>query len=428
MKRSDYLNTSKGQAHEWYKRHFKKIYLTIDQEPQSKNSLSDIEKQRFRAEVKRQLAESNRRAYRGDIILEIDFYTTKNNPPAIHTLVKNYLDLLHKEMPHLDKFSQLLFRDDSQVKVLIANYHLNIHRSHKPHISITCYSMSDFIIDVALAERIRRNEFTDINEWDRRKNSHTRIDEVRDTNLFFDLRKELDDILGKESNIVSKFGRTTFDLLAHFHTRRLQEQYLKDNKIDITDLSHVFQRRFSQNKKYIDDSEFQKIWDIVSNYISFGLDFLEVGSVPRKTGDRQVFRSSLQAKLTSFKEKHKTLFPLLQPIGLTVIFIPSEDLPADLDNLARDLVPFIHEIFQPPVKHKNPITGLQGQEIVLKEAELLQKLPKYSITTYQIISVPRKKNDPVNGKIDLIITDGMLPKSNVWTAVDQFIQQWEKVL
>lgn len=75
----------------------------------------------FRQEVKKQLKEKNRRPFKSDLILEIDYFTTQNNPPALHTLSKNYLDLLHKPMPHIDSFSGLLFKDDSQVKILISN-------------------------------------------------------------------------------------------------------------------------------------------------------------------------------------------------------------------------------------------------------------------------------------------------------------------
>src|SRR5262245_31931739 len=102
MKRSDYLETRQGQAHERLARSLDKIYLHIEQEPKSKNGITLAEQREFRKQVKDYLKKSSRRPFRGDIILEIDFQTTEDNPPALQTLTKNYLDLLHKSMPNVD--------------------------------------------------------------------------------------------------------------------------------------------------------------------------------------------------------------------------------------------------------------------------------------------------------------------------------------
>ena len=112
MTRTEYLETIEGQSYERLKRMIKTIYLDIKQEPKGKNS-SNHEKLFFRQEIKRQLKEMNRRPFKGDIILEIDYFTTQNNPPALQTLSKNYLDLLHKSMPDIDSNKGLLFQDDS---------------------------------------------------------------------------------------------------------------------------------------------------------------------------------------------------------------------------------------------------------------------------------------------------------------------------
>jgi len=86
MTRTEYLETIEGQSYERLKRKIKTVYLDIEQEPKSKRSISNQEKLFFRQEVKRQLKEMNRRPHRGDIVLEIDYFTTQNNPPALHTL------------------------------------------------------------------------------------------------------------------------------------------------------------------------------------------------------------------------------------------------------------------------------------------------------------------------------------------------------
>ena len=120
MTRSDFLETIKGQLLERQKRKSKIIYLSLNIEPKGKNS-SNHEKLFFRQEIKRQMKKMNRRPFRGDIILEIDYFTTKDNPPSLQNLSKNYLDLLHKQMPNIDKNRGILFKDDSQIKILISN-------------------------------------------------------------------------------------------------------------------------------------------------------------------------------------------------------------------------------------------------------------------------------------------------------------------
>ena len=126
MNRSEYINTRRGQSYEFYKRYKDRLSITINQEPKSKNGILKNEKIEFRDEVLRQLKNQNRRAFRKDIVLQIDFQTTANNPPSVQNLVKNYFDLLHKEMPDIDEKKWLLFKDDNQVKVIIANLYLNI--------------------------------------------------------------------------------------------------------------------------------------------------------------------------------------------------------------------------------------------------------------------------------------------------------------
>jgi len=160
MTRTEFLNTIDGQLHERFKRFIKSIWLTVYQEPKGKNS-SDEEKRNFRKEIKTQLREQNYRRFRGDLILQIDYYTTQDNPPDIHTLSKNYLDLLHKEMPQVDSLKSILYEDDDQIKILISNYHIDEKADKKPCIEIKAYSMRHFLADIELADRIMTNNFSD---------------------------------------------------------------------------------------------------------------------------------------------------------------------------------------------------------------------------------------------------------------------------
>ena len=411
MTRTDYLESIEGQSHERTKRWLNTIYLRILQEPKSKTSITQQEAIFFRQEVKRQLKEQNRRAHKGDIILEIDFYTTKDNPPALHTLSKNYLDLLHKEMSDIDGLKEILFKDDSQIKILIANYHLNINDSQEPEIHITSYPYSSFIGDLELTDRITTNRFKDRDTF---RHHRFTFELERDEEHFdiSDIRNELNSLEQNEENLIKQFGQAFYDLQKHFHIRKIQEKYLNQNEISIRDLISIFQHKFSYNKKYANDQRFQQIWNATRGFIYITSDFLELGGAPTQEGETKQFKRELQEQLKEFKQKHKVLFPLLQPINVTITFVPPKHNVLDLDNLARYIIPFINDVFQPPATYGLSYDNKYLNQLLQKETKFTQKFPPYSITGYQLFHIPRKEDDPVNGKIDIVITDGLQLKSN----------------
>lgn len=424
MTRTEYLETIEGQSHERTKRWINTNYLVIQQEPKSKTSISRSEKIFFRQEVRRQLKERNRRAHKGDIILEIDFYTTRNNPPALHTLSKNYLDLLHKDIDE-DKLGGLLFKDDRQIKILIANYHLNIFGKQEPEIRVTSYSLSSFIKDIELTDRIYTNKFDDADCFMHRRFIH----ETEREEKIFDTSDYWEDLRSLEKNkekYLKQFGEQFYDLQKHFLVRQIQERYLKQNEIGIRDLTSIFQHRFSYNKRYSADEHFQKIWNITSGYIFLSSDFVGLGNAPTQEGETRIFKDKLQEQLKVFKEKHKILFPLLQPINVTITFVPPKHNVIDLDNLARYIVPFVNEIFQPPATHRLAYDNKYLNQLLKTEIQITQRFPPHSITGYQLIHIPRKEEDPEDGRIDFVITDGFGLKSNVWHLVDNAIDKWEK--
>lgn len=425
MTRSEYLETIEGQSLERTKRRIKRNYLVIQQEPKSKTSISRAEKIFFRQEVKRQLKERNRKAHTGDIILVIDFFTTKNNPPALYTLSKNYLDLLHKEI-HEDKLSGLLFKDDGQIKILIANYHLNTFGKQESEIRITSYSLSSFIKDIELTDRIFTNKFENADSFMHRRFLHEteREERMSDTSNYWEDLRSLEK---NKENHIEQFGEQFYDLQKHFLIRQIQERYLKQNEIRIRDLISIFQHKFSYNKKYSTDKHFQNIFNITSGYIFLSLDFVGLGNAPTQEGEKRIFKDKLQEQLKVFKEKHKVLFPLLQPVNVTIIFVPPKRNILDLDNLARYIVPFVNEIFQPPATHRLAAYDNKYLNKLLKnEIQITQRFPAHSIAGYQIIHIPRKEEDPEDGRIDFVITDGFGIKSNVWHLVNNTIDTWEK--
>lgn len=266
MTRTEYLNTIDGQQHERFKRFIKPIWFTVKQEPKGKNS-SDEEKRNFRKEIKEQLREQNRRRFRGDLILQIDYYTTKDNPPELQTLSKNYLDLLHIEMPQIDSLKSILYEDDDQIKILISNYHIDEKAHKKPCIEIKAYSMRYFLADIELADRIMTNNFSDSDY-----SSQSRFEDKLEEEKYYnneDYFEDLRDLEEGKKDYDKLFGEHYYNVQKNFLIRQIQEQFLKQNNLDIRSLISMFQPYFTNNKKYFDSKylEWFKKLDIIFSCI-----------------------------------------------------------------------------------------------------------------------------------------------------------------
>jgi hypothetical protein len=301
MRRSEYFETREGQISAKSKRSLNKIYFQINQEPKSKKAISLSEKKQFRREIAKHLKAIKRRPFKGNIILEIDFYTTQNNPPAIHTLAKNYLDLLHKPMPDVDNYEKILFDDDSQVKTLIANYNLNLFGNAYPQIHITAYRHSYFLKDIELADRIRNNKFNNL-PFDAGYNRHSeqyqdiRNIEKHERALYNNDLEDLLDLEKEKEFYIKNFSEEFYKLKKVHLIRNIQEHYLRLSNLSLNDLISIYQHTFSYNKIYATDERFQQLWEISRNLVSVSTNLIELGGSPTAKGDHALFRTNLEKK------------------------------------------------------------------------------------------------------------------------------------
>ncbi len=345
----------------------------IQQEPRSK-SISDNEAKIFRHELIRALKNMNRRKFRGDIILKIHFYISEKNPPGLQNMVKNYLDLMHKPMPRIDKFSKILFNDDDQVKVLIAHYN---DKFDEGSIIIEAYRLSYFIEDIESASHI----FTDI-RYRESQYVHDDFDYVQDDDAVY----------------------------RGFHRQQLQQQYLERNQLEVGQFVSLFRSAFSSSRQYQDDSEFQKIWDISEKLISFSLGEIIIGEGPYQKGMKEKFRETMRTRILDFQRKHTALQPLVNPIGLIIFYTPSIYNSLDLDNLVKYIVPILVKIMNPPSQIVFPDTI---NSLIPKTTND----PKDKILNYQIVYRKRKTSTPKGGEISFIISSGNA-SNDIWSKID----------
>ena len=66
-------------------------YYSFNLEPKSKNAMKISEKIDFQEKIARQMTKRAKKSYRSKIIAEFSITPSANNPPHIHTAIKNYL-------------------------------------------------------------------------------------------------------------------------------------------------------------------------------------------------------------------------------------------------------------------------------------------------------------------------------------------------
>ena len=239
MDRSAYLETVAGQRAERRKRFLQRQVLSVQKhEPKSKKSISTQEKIDFQQQVKSQMADAHRRAYRSRVVLEVDFFSEQNDPPALHTLAKCYMDLLQEPVVGsaiTDR--RLLLADDRHIDVLIVNYHLR--RGSEPAVCVQLDRAANFVQDLSLLERIAHQDFSDADDYDtsdwieedaerHRHHSEGAIDALRDWR-------------DRRSSIVSAWGEPAYNGIDRMNVMKVQEEYLDIVEPKVHDLLTLLQ-------------------------------------------------------------------------------------------------------------------------------------------------------------------------------------------
>ena len=399
VNRGDYILTQEGQQNLLFRRRLKRLYFQIKQEPKSKNSINEEEKKYFQQQVLQTLQDFKRRAYRSSVIMAIDFHCNQNNPPAIHNLAKNYLDLLSIPLQNSNiKRKRLLYSDDSLIKILIVNYTLC---SDSPSgISIKIDRLKNFFEDVKLVDRIIHNDFEDssYNSFD--------INEIEQENHddFSDPYEKLEDLREGKDFFIKNIGRDSYNIMEDFAIQGIQKNYLQIGNLSASGLMPLFAPFLNER---IPSDISQAILEITKNHRNMMISpplALDLRHTPIKNGQTKIFKSNVKTVLKKFTKQFPILSPLKIPLGVIVLYVPPKTQRIDLDNLARYIIPFVNETIQPHMGFVNNTN---------------------SITRYQFIELPRFDSDLDAGYVRLIFDSPFFPfLGSVWDKVDRVIDKW----
>jgi len=401
MDKLDYLlRTSRGNYDRHMDRFSRRIRFTINQETYSKDSMLPREKLRFQQKFSDLMHAQKRRAFRGNVVLQMDFYPSKGNPPSIHKLPKNYLDLLWRPVEGLLN-PNLPLKDDRQISILIVNYHVQ-KANKEPRIEIEMAPLRDFYDDLHLYDRINSYDFPGdeenprydlenvIQEEDYPRlldQSIVRLDELKDLEDFVDLLEVYQSL----RNIYLFNYQSAFFGIEKIKTSELIVLLLKNKP------GHGLIAQFlSENRKLI---------------ISHSFSPLKAIGLPTRRGETDNFKDTVRRMITEFKERYPSLFPLRVNLNLTILYVPPSRQEMDLDNLAMNIVPYLNEALKPPAGHW------------FHDYQRPRGFPAHTIIQYQIIKIPRDHNDPEDGTVRLILGK-YEPYKNCWKDVERTIDLW----
>ncbi|WFA88046.1 hypothetical protein [Paenibacillus amylolyticus] len=408
MRRLDYLlKTSRGNLDRYMARYARRLSFLINQEPYSKNSMSLAEQLRFQQEISDYLEKSKRRAFKGPVILKMDFFPSKGNPPSIHQLAKNYLDLLWRPVQGMVN-PRLLLIDDRQISILIVNYHVQTENP-TPRIEIKIAPMRDFVDDIRLVEKIRSKiSFPEDEHYLSYDEREVFSSELKDP------IKELEK--SRESLIVTRSLKgdidvSLFDKLYEMSMRDYQSAFFLMEKFKSTDLIGLY-----LDQDYLTDEFLGHIFEQYRKMIiTYSLQPLRTAGLPIRSGETRQFKDTIRDMIQQFRDKYPVLIPLLINLNLTILYVPPKVQEIDLDNLARYIVPLINEALKPPSGiwfsgYQHPIG-----------------FPKHTIIQYQIIKIPRSNNDPENGSVKLVFGE-YSPYKDCWSDFDDVIDRWSDAI
>ena len=430
MRHGEYAETRRGQASRHTKRRHRRFYFEIDQPPQSKN-IKPADALAFQLALLAELDRRKQRPYRGPVFLQFDFYNQAKSPPAIQSLPKNYLDLLETPRPDSNiARAHLLFNNDRQVKALTVRYNLVAPPYGEPKIRVRAEPLRDFYADLDLGRRIESNEFRDDDHrFSRRYDEgefHDRLfgDERDPSEARFEA---LVQYVRDRASWVHLIGENAYESQLAFMRSQAQQEYLH-----FTDLFTCRELVWAYSTRPTASSaaDLDRIFKVPRDQALAPPFALSLRHAPQKEGDTDLFKSELRTALETFKTRFPQIFPLTSLLNVTILMVPPEAGGKDLDNLARLVLPAVHDILQPPSDLSRTIDLGSATDPIIRSwwedrIEALPKAPKYSVTEYRAFQLPRFPNDPKEGMVRLAVGAGFMP-IDFRGEIDDFLRKWQR--
>jgi len=432
----DFWKTSKGARLQLNRRKPRQVYLDVPGSLESKAANKLPNAISFQDRVRKQMAALGRvRPFRAPVAIQIDFTPGIDRPaPAIHSLAKYYLDLLQWPAGGSAKNkSRLLLEDDRQIKALICTYWLGFDHDN-PGVRLRMTTMNNFVRDLQLFRAIRLGEFADLSDDELRLSGYADPAEDWEIDSLDDPLEQLREHIRDKESFVKGTSIEAYEVHRMFLLQLFQEKFLNMREIGPEALASLLSGYVGSRTK----SQSQRLKNLLSSAQRqwqrlIGID---LGPSAVRPGEGSIFKEAVREKLADVRQKEKLMYPLLSTIGVTIVYVPPKNaFGIDLDNLARRVIPFVHEELHPPStlahvsKAYDAVRASSDEWAERTRAELksLNRLPQYQVSRYQIFELPRSDSDPDDGNVHLIIHGG-LGSLGPWHDADELIRKWEEVV
>ena len=432
--KSEYLKTPRGRYGRYHWRQLKGwTYYSLDEEPKSKNGMNRSEKILFQQKLLENLKTSKRRAYRAPIIAEMSFDTTAQNPPHIHTIVKNYQDLFEKPLDKSIKRKGLVYQDDKKIYGLSVRYHFS---DMTPSISASFVPFNNFLQDLDLINHILtedspyQHDCYDLKKRIAKITGHNYEDEYEDS--FESLRK----YIRNKDKYISVVGEDAYNAMLVSYRMAAQEQLLRILNLGVNDLysfyapliiDQKFGKRFSSSNKNLEN-----IPEITSDFVAKSPIRIELPNAPLVGGETKIFKQKVREALATFHKEHPIFIPLHIPVNLNILYKPPKELEKDyndLDNIMRKIVPVFNEIFEPPSTHVSHVNldNIRDKRLYDSLKRSQDRVPKSirtSISGYDIFKMPRDPEDDSDGYLTASFSSGTESLSSPMFVIQDIIEKW----
>lgn len=407
---TDWLKTPQGQRAQRWKRARSQVLSRASLEPRSKNGIRKEEREAFQQALHTALGK--RRGFRSSVALELDLHGTADNPPEIHTVAKNYIDLTYRAPVGQGR----LLRDDRQIQYLAVRYSLKL--TSEPWLFLRADRISSFREDILLARAIR----------------HGRLERLRsDDDTGLDMLSQLDEWEANRASTVAGYGAVLFEM----HRRMLLEKLQRQELAATQRLLHSLLLDLTSDALVSPGHEIElggvrlqpaNLLEIQKQFLFSPSVSLGLAPLPQQSGQGIVFINAIDTALQQLRSSTPRLFPLVTPLAVVVLLVPPLNSGIDLDNLARKIIPRVHAILEPPARRALPdaetVTDPRLRSFLQQQAAVARRLPKHQVTRYEVVTLPRTPSDPSAGSVRLVLCDGT---SSVTFAehVRDAIEKWE---
>jgi hypothetical protein len=350
-------------------------------------------------------------------------------------LPKHYLDLLQwpADGSPRDK-ERLLLKDDRQVKALICQYPLGIDHEN-PGLRLRVTTLTSFLRQLDVVSRIVSGELMGgISSGERRQLQPRDLlqewedDEQEDP--LYQYREHVRDRQFYERHLSPE----AYEATRMFLQQRCQEKLLVMTDPRPEQLAGLLRGHLTNRKA----SSYRHLLELISAdtrgwYSLIGID---LGPSAVREGESSAFKANVSQKLEEVKKKQGLMFPLLTTLGVTILYIPPKRaLLIDIDNLARRVIPFVHQKLQPPSTLQRVSsaydavrqTQTEDMERNRKELKALNRLPVHQVSRYQIFELPRSDRDPDDGRVQLLLHSG-LGSFGAWHDSEDIIDKWKELI